>query len=132
MIRPAFRLASLAAALAAVAATAAPAAAETAQDVYVRYHSAIYAADACTDYRLIQVGEDDEDAVWIGQAQDNMGAYIDAQVGGAVGAGERLHLIERAKGETDAYIGDHGCEDPQVVELLAIFDRELEPLLPPR
>jgi hypothetical protein len=98
----------------------------------VRYHSAIYAADVCTDYRLIQIGEDDEDAVWIGQAQDNMGAYIDAQVGGAISAGDRLHLVERAKGETDAYIADHGCDDAGTVELLTVFHSELEPLLPPR
>ena len=132
MIRPAFRLASLAAVLAAVAATAAPASAQTAEDIYVRYHAAIFAADECTDYDLIQIGQDDADAVWKSQAQDNMGAYIDAQVGGAIGAGDRLHLIERAKGETDAYIGDHGCDDPQVLELLSVFDTELEPLLPPR
>ena len=94
--------------------------------------AAIFAADECTDYDLIQIGQDDADAVWKSQAQDNMGAYIDAQVGGAIGAGDRLHLIERAKGETDAYIGDHGCDDPQVLELLSVFDTELEPLLPPR
>ena len=132
MIRPAIRFASLVAIVAAIAATATPASAQTVEEVYVRYHAAIFAADECTDYDLIQIGEDDEDAVWKGQAQDNMGAYIDAQVGGAIGAGDRLHLIERAKGETDAYIGDHGCDDPKVQELLAIFSNELEPLLPPR
>jgi hypothetical protein len=132
MIRPAIRFASLAAIVAAIAATAAPASAQTVEEVYVRYHAAIFAADECTDYDLIQVGEDDEDAVWKGQAQGNMGAYIDAQVGGAIGAGDRLHLIERAKGETDAYIGDHGCDDAKVQELLMVFTNELEPLLPPR
>jgi hypothetical protein len=111
---------------------AGPAGAQSAEDAFVRYHSAIYAADLCTDYRFEQVGEDDEDAAWIGRAQDNMGNYINVQVGNAIGAGDRLHLIERAKGETDAYVGDHGCEDPKTVELLAIFTNELEPLLPPR
>ena len=132
MIRPAIRFASLAAVIAAIAASSVPASAETAQDVYVRYHAAIFAADECTDYDLIQVGTDDADAEWKSQAQNNMGAYIDAQVGGAIGAGDRLTLIEAAKSETDAYIAENGCDGPMAQELLAIFDRELEPLLPPR
>jgi hypothetical protein len=132
MIRPAIRFASLAAIVAAIAATAAPASAQTVEEVYMRYHSAIFAANECTDYDLVQIGEDDEDAVWKGQAQNNMGAYIDAQVGGQIGAGDRLHLIETAKSETDAYIVEHTCDDGEVQELLVIFNNELEPLLPPR
>lgn len=132
MIRSAIRFTSLAAVLAAITATATPASADAVQDTYVRYHAAIFAADACTDYDLIQVGTDDADAAWKSQAQDNMGAYIDAQVGGAIGAGDRLHLIEQAKSETDTYIGEYGCEGPMAVELLGIFNSELEPLLPPR
>ena len=127
MIRPVLRIASVAAILAAV-----PASAQTVEETYVRYHAAIFAADECTDYDLIQVGTDDADAEWKSQAQNNMGAYIDAQVGGAIGAGDRLTLIEAAKSETDAYIAENGCDGPMAKELLAIFDRELEPLLPPR
>lgn len=132
MIRPAIRFASLAAIVAAIAATAAPASAQSVEEVYMCYHSAIFAADACTDYDLIQVGTDDADAEWKSQAQNNMGAYIDAQVGGQIGAGDRLHLIETAKGDTDAYIVEHTCDDAEVQELLVIFNNELEPLLPPR
>lgn len=132
MIRPAIRFASLAAVIAAIAATSAPASAETVEDVYVRYHAAIFTADECTDYDLIQLGTDDADAEWKSQAQNNMGAYIDAQVGGAIGAGDRLALIEAAKAGADAYIVESGCEGATPQELLGIFNRELEPLLPPR
>ena len=132
MIRPVLRIASVAAILAAVAATAVPASAQTVEETYVRYHAAIFAADECTDYDLIQLGTDDADAEWKSQAQNNMGAYIDAQVGGAIGAGDRLTLIEAAKSETDAYIAENGCDGPMAQELLGIFNRELEPLLPPR
>jgi len=132
MIRPAIRFASLAAIVAAIAATAAPASAQTVEEVYVRYHSAIFAADACTDYDLIQVGTDDADAEWKSQAQNSMGAYIDAQVGGQIGAGDRLHLIEAAKSGTDAFIAESGCDGPMAQDLLVIFNNELEPLLPPR
>lgn len=130
MIRPAV-VVTLALALAA-SSFGGPAQAETAEDEFVRYHGAIEAASLCTDYRFDQQGVNDEDAAWIGEAQDAMGNYINGQVGGAIGAGDRLHLIERAKGETEAYVGDHGCDDPQVAELLNIFHSELEPLLPPR
>lgn len=130
LFRPAI-VSALALALSA-ASFAAPATAETAEDRFVRYHGAIEAASLCTDYRFDQQGVNDEDAAWIGKAQDAMGNYINGQVGGAIGAGDRLHLIERAKGETEAYVGDHGCDDPKVAELLGIFHAELEPLLPPR
>lgn len=132
MIRPAIRFASLAALVAVIAATAAPASAQTVEETYVRYHSAIFAADACTDYDLIQVGTEDADAEWKSQAQNNMGAYIDAQVGGQIGAGDRLHLIEAAKSGTDAFIAESGCDGQMAQDLLMIFSNELEPLLPPR
>jgi hypothetical protein len=106
--------------------------AETVQETYVRYHSAIEAAEQCLDYNFRQEGSDDPEQLWIGEAQSRMSAYIDAQVGHAIGAGDRLHLIERAKGETDAYISEHTCEDPHSVELVTLFQAELEPLLPPR
>jgi hypothetical protein len=102
------------------------------EDVFVRYHSAIHAAEICTDYHLEQDGPTDPDADWIEKAQSNMGNYINGQIGSAIGAGDRLHLIERAKGETDAHIGDLGCDDPKSVMLLEIFSNELEPLLPPQ
>ena len=104
MIRPVLRIASVAAILAAVAATAVPASAQTVEETYVRYHAAIFAADECTDYDLIQLGTDDADAEWKSQAQNNMGAYI----------------------------AENGCDGPMAQELLGIFNRELEPLLPPR
>lgn len=132
MIRPAIRFASLAAVVAAIAATSVPASAQTVEEVYVRYHAAIFAADECTDYDLIQLGTDDPDAEWKSQAQNSMGAYIDAQVGGAIGAGDRLTLIEAAKNGTDTYIAENGCEGPMAQELLTVFSSELEPLLPPR
>ena len=66
MIRPVLRFASVAAILAAV-----PASAQTVEETYVRYHAAIFAADECTDYDLIQLGTDDADAEWKSQAQNN-------------------------------------------------------------
>ena len=132
MIRHFAGPAALAAIVAVSAGLAAPALAQSVEETFVRYHSAIYAADICTDYRFEQIGEGDEDAEWIGRAQDNMGGYINDQVGNAIGAGDRLHLIERAKGETDAYIADHGCDNSKITELLDLFARELAPLLPPR
>jgi NADH:ubiquinone oxidoreductase subunit D len=106
--------------------------AETVEETYVRYHSAIEAAEQCLDYRFRQEDSEDPEQQWIGEAQSRMSAYIDAQVGYAIGAGDRLHLIERAKGETDAYISEHTCEDPYSIELVTLFQTELEPLLPPR
>ncbi|MEX0808374.1 MAG: hypothetical protein WD044_06565 [Dongiaceae bacterium] len=106
--------------------------AQTVEDVYILYHSAISVADLCKDYQFEMHGTDDPDQEWIGQAQANMGAYIDAVVNNQVSAGDRLHLIERAKGEADAYIHEHGCDDPLAQERLALFEAELEPLLPPR
>ena len=111
---------------------AAAASAATVEDTYVTYHAAIEAADQCTDYHLIQIGTEDAEAEWIGKAQSNMGAYIDTQIGNQISAGDRLHLVERAKGETDAHIATNGCDDPDIVRLLTIFHNELEPLLPPR
>jgi hypothetical protein len=105
---------------------------ETVEQTFVRYYSAIEAADQCLDYNFTPVGTDDAEQQWIGEAQSRMGAYIDSQVGHQIGAGERLHLIERAKGETDAYIGEHTCDGGRALGLLALFQTELEPLLPPR
>lgn len=121
-----------AAIVASMASLAGVAGAETVEDTYVRYHSAIEAAEQCLDYKFRQDGSDDPEQQWIGEAQSAMSAYIDAQVGHAIGAGDRLHLIERAKGETDAYIHEHTCEDPHSAELVMLFRNELEPLLPPR
>jgi hypothetical protein len=132
MIRPAIRFLAVVACFASSGAV--PALAQSPEDIFVRYHSAIHAADLCLDYRFEFDGTaaEDPDSEWIGRAQENMANYISGEIGGAIGAGDRLHLIERAKGETDAYVGDHGCDDPKTVELLAIFTNELEPLLPPR
>ena len=105
---------------------------ETVEQTFVRYYSAIEAADQCLDYNFMPVGTDDTEQQWIAEAQSRLSAYIDAQVFHAIGAGDRLHLIERAKGETDAYISEHTCEDPYSVELVTLFRNELEPLLPPR
>ena len=109
-----------------------PAVADTVQDRYVRYHSAIRAAEHCTDYRFEQQGDDDPDAAWILQAQSSIGAYLEQEVSFELGVADRLDMIAKAQSDTDELIAANGCNDPEAIDLLAVFESELAPLLPSR
>jgi hypothetical protein len=90
---------------------------DSAESTYVRYHQVIHAAERC---RL--------DFPFGSSEQSSMARYIDAKVNNAISAGRRLSLIEQAKRDVDKVVDAHGCSS-DVADLLAVYDKELAPLL---
>jgi hypothetical protein len=122
MTRTATRIIAGLSGLAAIAAlSAVPAAADSnsmeEEVVYSNYHRAIRAAELCEDREF---GMTDH---------ERMGEVIDQKVHYALGAGKRLTLIERAKGDMWDMVFKDGCDDPAVQESLNLFHTELEPSL---
>jgi hypothetical protein len=87
------------------------------ESTYVHYHRVIHAAERC---RL--------DFPFGSPEQSSMARYIDAKVNNEISAGRRLTLIEKAKHEVDKLVDAHGCSS-DVADLLAVYDKELAPLL---
>ena len=58
-----------------------------------------------------------------------MGEEINILIEGRIGAGRRLTIVEEAKRRMHDVIFRGRCEDPQVVERLALFDADLAPAL---
>ena len=81
--------------------------------VYARYHMAIRAAQLC---RGVTAG----DAVWRKWA-----SYIDDKTDHELGAGERLSVIDGAKGDATYMVRREGCKSDDVKDLLALYDAEL-------
>lgn len=122
MTRIATRITAGLSGLAAIAAlTAMPVAADSnsmqEEVTYSNYHRAIRAAELCEDREF---GMTDH---------EKMGEVIDQKVHYAIGAGKRLTLIERAKGDMWDMVFKDGCDDPAVQESLTLFHTELEPSL---
>jgi hypothetical protein len=90
---------------------------DPAEATYLRYHKVIHAAERC---RL--------DFPFGSAEQSRMAGYIDAKVNNAISAGRRLSLIEKAKHDVDKLVDAHGCSR-DVADLLAVYDKELAPLL---
>lgn len=106
------------------------AAAETpVEETFLRYHAAIHAAVVCEDRNLEQDGVDDPDAAAIAENQSRMGAVIDARVQNQIAAGRRLSLIEEAKADVDATVGEKGCDSAEAQGWLQLFHAELEPVV---
>lgn len=99
--------------------TAAARAEDPAEARYVHYRKVIHAAERC---RL--------DFPFGTPEQSRMAGYIDAKVDHAISAGRRLTLIEKAKSDVNKLVDKHGCGH-DVADLLAVYDKELAPLLKP-
>lgn len=99
--------------------TATARAEDPAEETYVHYRKAIHAAERC---RL--------DFPFGSAEQSRMTGYIDAKVDHAISAGRRLTLIETAKSDVNKLVDEHGCGH-DVADLLAVYDKELAPLLKP-
>jgi hypothetical protein len=93
-------------------------AAEVPEDTYLRYHRAIVAAEQCAHQKF---GTPE---------QSRFATYIDGKLGTDLSAGRKLTLIEQAKTEVGDLVEKKGCGDPDVADLLALYDAELAPLLP--
>jgi hypothetical protein len=107
------------AAVAIAAATPVAADSNSMQDetIYSEYHRAIRAAELCEDREFGMVDH------------ERMGEVIDQKVHYAIGAGKRLTLIERAKGEMWDMVFKDGCGDPEVQRALTLFHTDLAPAL---
>jgi hypothetical protein len=89
------------------------------ETTYLHYHRVIHAAERC---RL--------DFPFGSTEQSRMAGYIDAKVNNEISAGRRLSLIEKAKHDVDKLVDAHGCSS-DIADLLAVYDKELAPLLKP-
>jgi hypothetical protein len=87
------------------------------ETTYLHYHRVIHAAERC---RL--------DFPFGSAEQSRMAGYIDAKVNNEISAGRRLSLIEKAKHDVDKLVNAQGCSS-DVSDLLAVYDKELAPLL---
>lgn len=89
-------------------------------DTYVRYHEAIRVAEICRkDNRNLGITKYDP-ASW-----SKMASYIDKKINNALGAGERLTLIEQAKSDAWKLVERKGCSSEEAMALLSVYDKEL-------
>ncbi len=93
------------------------------EEMFMRYHQAIYAASECEDLPLYNVPAAHDLHV-------TMASVIDSKAGASIGAGEKLSMIDQAKRDAQDLIADTGCDSPEVVDLRTLFHVELEPALP--
>jgi hypothetical protein len=107
-----------AAALVGVGALTALHAADVPEETYLRYHRAIVVAEQCAHQKF---GTPE---------QSRFATYIDGKLGTDLSAGRKLSLIEQAKTEVNGLVEKKGCGDPDVADMLALYDAELAPLLP--
>jgi hypothetical protein len=92
-------------------------AADVPEDTYLRYHRAIIAAEQCAHQKF---GTPEH---------ERFDTYIVGKLGTDLSAGRKLTLIEQAKTEVVDLVEKKGCGDPDVADLLALYDAELAPLL---
>lgn len=93
--------------------------AETDADrTFLRYHRAIAAAKRC------------EDMSFADPQSERMSQVIDrATDDGVGGPGRSLMLIREAERDIREQVRRNGCGDDRVTDALALFDRELRPVL---
>jgi len=84
--------------------------------LYSRYHEAAEAARLCRDLTYDQ-GD-----------IDRMAAVINEKINHDIGA-KRLSLLSKAKRDARSLVEAEGCGDEKVLELLALFDRDLAPVV---
>jgi hypothetical protein len=101
------------------------------EQCYMLYHAAMRAAELCADYSFDRYAID-ADIAWIAEAKSRIGAYMDNEFKYQIDVGQRLDLIEQAKTGTEMKVETTGCESPETIELLTVFEAELAPLLPPQ
>jgi hypothetical protein len=92
-------------------------AADAPEDTYLRYHRAIVAAEQCAHQKF---GTPEH---------ERFDSYIEGKLATGLSAGRKLTLIEQAKSEVGDLVEKKGCGDPDVADLLALYDEELAPLL---
>jgi hypothetical protein len=85
--------------------------------VYGKYQMAIRAAQLCR-------GAPDSDAAW-----RRWSGYLDAKTNHELGAGERLSIIEGAKGDVTYMVRRQGCDSEAIKDLLGLYDAELAGLI---
>ena len=117
-----------AAALTTVAATAS--AAPPHEEMFMRYHEAIYAASECEDLPLYQHGPQDPNGPMAQDLHMTMASVIESRVGVLMSPGQELSLIDEAKRDAHDLIADAGCDSPEVMDLRGLFHAEIEPALP--
>ena len=86
-----------------------------AEATYLRYQTAVAAAERC---RKVSLDQDQHQAI---------ADYIVAQLDGRVGPGRRLTLISDA----EVAMRGAGCKSDDAAAALALYDTELAPLLAP-
>lgn len=117
-------------AIALVAATVSPVAAgPRPDDIFLRYHAAIYAAQLCEGWRLEPSGYDDPEWDRIAANRSRMDTIIAAKTPGELSPTRRLRLMQAAKQEANRVVAKSGCEATQVRGWLAIFHADLESVL---
>ncbi|MEM7226829.1 MAG: hypothetical protein AAF495_27915 [Pseudomonadota bacterium] len=84
--------------------------------IYSRYHKAMEVAKQCRNLTY-----DEQDHA-------NMADVINEKINNAIGA-KRLRLLTAAQREGRALVEDEGCDSPEAQDLLALFDRDLDPVL---
>lgn len=90
---------------------------DTVEATYLHYHKVIHAAERCRLDSRFGLPE-----------LSRMAGYIEAKVNNAISAGRRLTLVEKAKHDVDKLVNGSGCSN-DVADLLAVYDKELAPLL---
>jgi hypothetical protein len=100
------------------------------QEMFMRYHQAIYAAAACEDLPLYQHGPQDPNGPAAQDLHLTMALAIENRVGVSMSPGEELSLIDEAKRDAQDLIADAGCSSPEVMDLRGLFHAEIEPALP--
>lgn len=109
----------LAAALAAIAIGTGSALAED-SPIEAKYRAYQEALDAVKRCRKIVFSPTEHNAI---------GEEINFRIEGQIGAGRRLTIIEEAKRRMYDLTFKRGCDNAEVVELLALFDSDLAPAL---
>ena len=87
------------------------------EPVWKRYWMAIAAEGQC------------ENRKFTGSEYDAMTHVINKKVHYEIGAGPRTHLIDDAKSDVWDRVFKYGCQDQEIVDLLALYHNELEPAL---
>ncbi|MCG8354906.1 MAG: hypothetical protein MI920_04985 [Kiloniellales bacterium] len=87
-----------------------------AEATYSRYHRSIEAAKLC---RKMSFDQD---------AHSRMAGVIHARIEHKIGA-KRLRLLTAAQREAKDMVKKQGCDGAEVMELLALFDSDLAPVL---
>ena len=88
------------------------------EPVWEHYWMAVAAANQCENWQFSQ------------PQYDAMTHVINQRVNYEIGAGPRTHLIDDAKEAVRDRAFKYGCNDQEIVGLLAVFHNELEPVIP--